>query len=66
MAAAADDWALADRLVEAMGGRANWLPLKGLSIRARHFEAAVPQPYDNACSLPLPSHECASRDATRL
>ena len=52
-AAAADDWALADRLVEAMGGRANWLPLKGLSIRARHFEADVPQPYDNALFIAL-------------
>ena len=66
MAAAADDWALADRLVDAMGGRANWLPLKGLSIRARHFEVDVPQPYDNALFIALaePRMRFEGRNAT--
>ena len=50
---ASDGAALAERLVEAMGGRANWLPLRGLSIRARHFETTVPQPYDNALFIAL-------------
>ena len=61
-----DDWALADRLVEAMGGRANWLPLKGLSVRARHFETAVPEPYDNALFIALaePRMRFEGRNAT--
>jgi hypothetical protein len=45
--------ALADRLVAAMGGRTAWAPLLGLTIRARHYETAVPEPYDNALHIAL-------------
>jgi hypothetical protein len=65
-AASPDDRALADRLVGAMGGRDNWLPLKGLSIRARHFEAGIVQPYDNALFIALgePRMRFEGRSAT--
>ena len=49
-----------------MGGRDNWLPLQGLSIRARHFEASVPLPYDNALFIALgePRMRFEARSAT--
>ncbi|MEO7654757.1 MAG: hypothetical protein ABIS23_03630 [Sphingomicrobium sp.] len=45
--------ALADQLVAAMGGREAWTPLRGLTIRARHYETDVALPYDNALHIAL-------------
>lgn len=52
-AAQSEGYALAEKLVAAMGGRDNWNPLLGLSIRARHFEVSVPEPYENALFIAL-------------
>lgn len=49
----AEGLSLADDLVEAMGGRDRWSPLLGLSVRARHFEVTVAEPYDNALFIAL-------------
>ena len=61
-----DGAALADRLVAAMGGRDAWLPLQGLSIRARHYETAQALPYDNALFIALaePRMRFEGRSAT--
>ena len=48
-----DGAALAEKLVAAMGGREQWSPLLGLSVRARHFETDVPGPYENALFIGL-------------
>ena len=63
---AGEGQALADKLVEAMGGHAALRVLQGLSVRARHFETDVEQPYDNALfiSLAEPRMRFEGRSAT--
>lgn len=57
---------LAEQLVAAMGGREAWAPLLGLSVRARHHETGVENPYDNALFLALaePRMRFEGRSAT--
>lgn len=45
--------AVAEKLVRAMGGREAWTPLRGLTVRARHYETDVAQPYDNILHIAL-------------
>jgi hypothetical protein len=43
----------ADRLVAAMGGAEAWSATRGLTIRARHWEAQFPEPYENLIRMSL-------------